>query len=216
MHGGVERRSCRDQRGQGPLGPLGPSGPFCDQSEWLYRRVALQNSAKKSWPLRKARALTKRPRDAADSQNPCRSRRRRHIAGFRGRNLRCALPWGSFSSFRASRPAPRTHLPPASPAALPRRWGVHAQEDDVYGYMVAGGCGSGAGHRMQTGRGLGRCGSQILNARTGNVCVSPCTKLREEAEDLLSAAISSVVAAALLDDAQRSRLVCVPPDIREV
>jgi len=52
----------------------------------------------------------------------------------------------------------------------------------------------------------------MLTARTWNVCVSPGTKLRGEAKDVLSATVFSVVAVALMDDARRSRMVCVPPE----
>ena len=151
---------------------------------WLYNRVALQILCKNPWPLREGRAPTERPRDAVNLQNPL--RRRHRCPGTRRHNLRCSPPWCSSSSFRASRPAPRTRLPPASPAALPRRWGVRAQGGSVYVYRVAGGRGSGAGRRKRRGRGLGRCGPQILTVQTWNVCVSLGTKMREEAEDLLS------------------------------
>jgi hypothetical protein len=151
-------------------------------NESLYR-----NSEKNPWPLREGRAPTKRPRDAADSQSPHQRCRYRQCVGSTRRDLRCAPPWCSFSSFRASRPAPRTHLPPASPAALPRGWGVHVQGGNVYVYRVAGGRWSGALQRMRSGRGLGRCAPPMLTARTWNVCVSPGTKLREEAADILSA-----------------------------
>ena len=111
---------------------------------------------KNSCTSRKAKAPTGRPRDALDTQNSSQRRRQHQCAGCTRCNLRCALLWCSFSSFRASCPAPRTRLPTASPAALPPPWGTPAQEDDVNVCRVAGGCEGGGGRRMC----MGRCGTQ--------------------------------------------------------
>jgi len=61
-------------------------------------------------------------------------------------------------------------------------------------------------------QGSGQVRPPMLTARTWNVCVSPGTKLRGEAKDVLSATVLSAVAAAPMDDARRSRMVCVPPE----
>ena len=62
-----------------------------------------------------------------------------------------------------------------------------------------------------TWQGPGQVHPPMLTARTWNVCVSPGTKLRREAKDVLSATVFSVVLVAM-DDARRSRMVCVPPE----
>jgi len=84
------------------------------------------------------------------------------------------------------------------------RWCIRLQ-----GGRGAGGRGVAADAK---GQGPGQVRPPMLTARTWNVCDSPGTKLRGEAKDMLSATVFSVVVVAPMDDARRSRMVCVPPE----
>jgi hypothetical protein len=77
------------------------------------------------------------------------------------------------------------------------------------------------GHGGSWGRGVaadakwqgpGQVRPPMLTARTWSACISPGTKLRGEANDVLSATVLIVAAVAPRDDVRRSSMVCVPPE----